>query len=101
MLSALHSSKSACEGHKHHAMNEETNTMLFFCSVSALVLLTDDDNDLTFEQALKGQIKELRKQLDKKASITVFSSHTEPETEIQTVEYVVAQPVADFRTTDS
>lgn len=58
--------------------------------------MADDDNDLTFEQALKGQIKELRKQLDEKASTISesFSNDTEPKTEMRAVEQIMAQPVA-------
>lgn len=38
------------------------------CFVSSLVLLVTGDSKRTFEQTLKGQIKELRKQLDKTPS---------------------------------
>ena len=39
-----------------------------FYSVSALVLMADEDHELTFEETLKGQIEELKKQIDDQES---------------------------------
>lgn len=45
-------------------------------SVSTLVLFASDDNDQTFEEIIKDQIKKLRKQLDKPKGFLDSLSHS-------------------------